>query len=238
MSEAPINPSALSAEGVPHPLFQSALRDAEDGAPTPSMERSRSHTQTLTRVRNARINRHTQPELTTAMEGLLRTLADVDLNRAVVREVLPRVRWLAIDLLQEDVDDAAATALTQIALGLTRAEVLAGGAAWFARDRGVGTIVVNVDSPEWREAERAKQGNYIGPRTPTRQASMWTSPIPMDGTEGSLRKYLTWLLNEPIVLSKVPELRGKVLGCTCAPGVPCHGRVLAVLANNGSADTP
>ena len=42
--------------------------------------------------------------------------------------------------------------------------------------------------------------------------------------------YERWLMNQPQLLALLPTLRGKVLGCWCAP-LPCHGEVLARLAN-------
>ncbi|WP_207634355.1 DUF4326 domain-containing protein [Candidatus Frankia alpina] len=38
------------------------------------------------------------------------------------------------------------------------------------------------------------------------------------------------LLARPDLLARLPELRGRALGCWCAP-LPCHGDVLARLAN-------
>jgi hypothetical protein len=49
--------------------------------------------------------------------------------------------------------------------------------------------------------------------------------------EESIRKYEEWLLEQPELLERVrQELRGKVLGCWCSP-LPCHGDVLARIAN-------
>ncbi|HEX5157649.1 MAG TPA: DUF4326 domain-containing protein [Ktedonobacterales bacterium] len=53
--------------------------------------------------------------------------------------------------------------------------------------------------------------------------------------------YREWLLKTPALLERLPELRGKVLGCWCAPkggivgnlhGETCHGEVLAWLADH------
>jgi len=49
--------------------------------------------------------------------------------------------------------------------------------------------------------------------------------------EEAIRKYEEWLLEQPDLLERVRrELRGKVLGCWCAP-LACHGHVLARVAN-------
>jgi hypothetical protein len=55
--------------------------------------------------------------------------------------------------------------------------------------------------------------------------------IGKDGTrEEVITKYEEWIKTQPELLAKLPELRGKVLGCWCAPQA-CHGDVLARLAN-------
>ena len=43
--------------------------------------------------------------------------------------------------------------------------------------------------------------------------------------------YREWILTQPELLAALPELRGKKLGCTCADDGPCHGHVLAELAD-------
>jgi hypothetical protein len=58
--------------------------------------------------------------------------------------------------------------------------------------------------------------------------------IGKDGTrEDVVRKYEEWIKTQPDLLAKLPELKGKVLGCWCAP-LACHGDVLARLANENS----
>jgi len=55
------------------------------------------------------------------------------------------------------------------------------------------------------------------------------------GTDGTrkevIEKFKKYLLDNKELLSKVPELRGKILGCWCAPKA-CHCDVLAELAND------
>jgi len=46
----------------------------------------------------------------------------------------------------------------------------------------------------------------------------------------SIDKYREYILNNPELLEKLPELRGKVLGCWCKP-LPCHGDILIELLN-------
>lgn len=45
----------------------------------------------------------------------------------------------------------------------------------------------------------------------------------------AIAKYEEWLLQQPQLLAELPKLKGKTLGCWCAP-LPCHGDVLARLA--------
>jgi hypothetical protein len=69
---------------------------------------------------------------------------------------------------------------------------------------------------------------YIG------RPSIWSNPFEI-GKDGSRRKviqrYRNYLLGNPELLALLPTLKGKVLGCWCAPQ-ECHGDVLADLANN------
>lgn len=75
---------------------------------------------------------------------------------------------------------------------------------------------------------------YIG------RPSIWGNPFShKEGTkaqfkvqsrEEAVRMYRQWLLNNPILMAKLPELKGKTLGCWCFP-LSCHGDVLLELAN-------
>jgi hypothetical protein len=67
---------------------------------------------------------------------------------------------------------------------------------------------------------------YIG------RPSKWGNPfvIGKDGTRDEvIEKYEAWLRTQPDLLAALPELRGKVLGCWCAPHA-CHGDVLVRMA--------
>lgn len=46
----------------------------------------------------------------------------------------------------------------------------------------------------------------------------------------AIAMYEQWLRGRPDLMAALGELRGKTLGCWCAP-LPCHAEVLAVLAN-------
>ena len=76
---------------------------------------------------------------------------------------------------------------------------------------------------------------YIGRAVPRSgfKASIWGNPFKLgkDGTrEECMAKYRAALLANPDLLSRLPELKGKVLGCWCAPEA-CHGDILSELAN-------
>lgn len=77
---------------------------------------------------------------------------------------------------------------------------------------------------------------YIGRPMPRfgLTASKWANPFKVggDGTrEQVIAKYRRRLSSRPDLMAALPELRGKVLGCWCAPQ-PCHGDVLAALAES------
>ncbi|MHB1612095.1 MAG: DUF4326 domain-containing protein, partial [Sulfobacillus sp.] len=67
---------------------------------------------------------------------------------------------------------------------------------------------------------------YVG------RPSIWGNPFTI-GRDGSradvIAAYRHWIMREPKLLARIPELRGKILGCWCAPR-PCHAEVLAELA--------
>lgn len=72
---------------------------------------------------------------------------------------------------------------------------------------------------------------YIG------RGSIWGNPfsIGADGTrEEVIEKYREYLTNSPL-MHHVRELRGKILGCWCAP-LACHGDILAAIANQEEGD--
>ena len=75
--------------------------------------------------------------------------------------------------------------------------------------------------------KRAPYDAYIG------RGGRWGNPfvIGRDGDRAEvIAKYERWLLTQPELLAALPQLRGRTLGCWCAPR-PCHGDVLARLAD-------
>lgn len=84
-------------------------------------------------------------------------------------------------------------------------------------------------TPRVVHCKREPYDVYIG------RPSKWGNPfvIGKDGTrEEVIEKYRQWLV--PILeehgVGPIAELKGKTLGCWCAPK-PCHGDVLLELAN-------
>jgi hypothetical protein len=82
---------------------------------------------------------------------------------------------------------------------------------------------------------------YIGraddPRFKRWAASEWNNPFPLrkGATEAEraavIERFRAYLLTErPDLVARLPELRGRVLGCWCKP-LACHGDVLAELAD-------
>ena len=75
---------------------------------------------------------------------------------------------------------------------------------------------------------------YIG------RPSIWGNPFShLDGTlaqfkvktrKESIERFEIWINTQPELLKRLPELKGKILGCWCAPKA-CHGEVLWRLAN-------
>lgn len=65
-------------------------------------------------------------------------------------------------------------------------------------------------------------------------ANRRTAPFGAANREAAIEAYRIWInLPENIQLREdaIKELRGKTLGCWCAPK-PCHGAVLLEIANN------
>jgi hypothetical protein len=92
------------------------------------------------------------------------------------------------------------------------------------------TRVVHVD--------REPYDVYIGRRNERRglPESVWHNPYRegRDGTRAEvIAKFRAYLMGRPDLLARLPELRGKVLGCYCRPRHACHGDVLAELADAG-----
>jgi hypothetical protein len=67
---------------------------------------------------------------------------------------------------------------------------------------------------------------YVG------RPSKWGNPFVLgkDGNrEEVIAKYRAWIVTQPQLMASLPELKGKILACWCAP-LSCHADVLAELA--------
>ena len=97
------------------------------------------------------------------------------------------------------------------------------------------TTVVNV----YRDAYDV----YIG-RPGKGQDGFWGNPFSTQSRDPAflvrthdeaVDMHAKWLQTQPHLLAKIPELRGKRLGCFCAPR-RCHGDNLATLADKDHPD--
>ncbi len=73
---------------------------------------------------------------------------------------------------------------------------------------------------------------YIG------RPSIWGNPAKMareKDRDQAIAFYVGWIVQQPDLLAQLGELRGKLLGCYCAPK-RCHGDVLALLADGVAPD--
>ncbi len=57
-----------------------------------------------------------------------------------------------------------------------------------------------------------------------------TAEFIVESRSVAVEKYREYIMNKPELLARIPELKGKTLGCFCKP-LSCHGDVLAELAN-------
>jgi hypothetical protein len=83
--------------------------------------------------------------------------------------------------------------------------------------------------PRVVHSKRERYDVYVG----RGRGSRWGNPFksPRDGSRDEvIAKYERWLVRQPELVAALPELRGKVLACWCAPE-PCHADVLLRLAN-------
>jgi hypothetical protein len=70
---------------------------------------------------------------------------------------------------------------------------------------------------------------YIG------RPSKWGNPFFLDSEDSReevIQKYRNWIVTQEHLMSDLKNLRGKRLGCWCAPKA-CHGDVLVELINDG-----
>lgn len=97
-----------------------------------------------------------------------------------------------------------------------------------------GVLELN-DTPPTRvvHCKRAPYDVYIGRDAHGLTDDGWGNPfiIGRDGTrEEVLALYREWAPRQKWLMARLHELKGKILGCWCAPQA-CHGDVLAELAD-------
>jgi hypothetical protein len=75
---------------------------------------------------------------------------------------------------------------------------------------------------------------------PDLRASGWGNPFTPGRDGDAIGQFREWVQRQPKLMARLGELRGKRLGCWCAPkgGLPgnlhgrvCHGEILAALAD-------
>ena len=88
-------------------------------------------------------------------------------------------------------------------------------------------IQTNNEKTKVVHCKRESYDVYIG------RPSKWGNPFTI-GKDGSreevIEKYKEYLLSNDSLMSCLPNLKGKTLGCWCKPKA-CHGDVLAELAD-------
>ena len=60
--------------------------------------------------------------------------------------------------------------------------------------------------------------------------SIWGNPFSRGSRDKNCDDHMDWLLTQPELIKKLPELKGKVLACWCG-SLRCHCDILAYLAN-------
>jgi hypothetical protein len=97
------------------------------------------------------------------------------------------------------------------------------------------TTVINMNTARSAVQEAKREGRYV----PIDRTTIWGNPFYL-GTDGNrdevIKKFEAYLLGNEVLMRQVWTLRGKVLGCHCAP-MRCHGEVLARLADATSVST-
>jgi uncharacterized protein DUF4326 len=113
----------------------------------------------------------------------------------------------------------------------------------FERKRTVeagGSVVANVRKAKGRRAdedliqwaEESGRFVYIGDavRHTRYRRSPWFNPAKgrKADHDRAVKEYRSYIAGRPDLLARLPELRGKVLGCWCYPSA-CHGHILIEL---------
>jgi hypothetical protein len=109
------------------------------------------------------------------------------------------------------------------------------------------TRVVNIKCKEPFDVYIGRRVRYRPDLTPLGWGNPFTAWNTPARFETPIEAYAEWIQRQPRLLALLPEIRGKVLGCWCAPkgGLPgnmhgetCHGEILAALADALSESAP
>ncbi|HEX3444619.1 MAG TPA: DUF4326 domain-containing protein [Chthoniobacterales bacterium] len=119
---------------------------------------------------------------------------------------------------------------------LERKRMVEAGASVVANVRKTKARRADEDLIRW--AEESGRFIYIGDavrHTPYRR-SPWFNPAKVRKTDHdrAVEEYRDYILARPDLLTRLLELRGKVLGCWCYPKA-CHGNILIELCYRRSA---
>lgn len=80
------------------------------------------------------------------------------------------------------------------------------------------------------------RGSLLGNPWSTKKSQKY-DVIPVATVEEAINNYAAWFVTQPHLIAMLPDLRGKALGCFCKtaehPDAPCHGDVVATLADGG-----
>ena len=92
------------------------------------------------------------------------------------------------------------------------------------------TVVVHVKEPHDIYIGRGHGSVWGNPYTHIKDKTTKAQYITKT-REDAISKYREWILQQPQLLSRLDELRGKRLACWCKPNKSCHGDVLIELLN-------
>jgi hypothetical protein len=94
-------------------------------------------------------------------------------------------------------------------------------------------IKINTKRPDDYDVYIGRRNRWI-PKSKPGSDGKWGNSftIGKNGTRDEvIQKYRDWIMIQPKLLKQIPiELKDRRLGCWCKP-LPCHGDVLAELAN-------
>lgn len=90
--------------------------------------------------------------------------------------------------------------------------------------------VVNIKSGDYYDIFIGRPSKYGNPFTHLKH--LGGPLIIVDSREEAILRYEEWLMEQPELISSIKkELKGKILGCFCAP-LACHGDILMKVANS------